>query len=67
MRDPITIRRVGQAATVLDKILGALYILTGSLWAPILVHFVINLNSGVLMRRVTQELGGRGASSCEWR
>ncbi|MDH3216762.1 MAG: CPBP family intramembrane metalloprotease [Candidatus Krumholzibacteria bacterium] len=35
-------------------ILGALYILTGSLWAPILVHFVLDLNSGVLMRRVME-------------
>lgn len=33
-------------------ILGALYMGTGSLWAPILVHFVLDLNSGVLMRRV---------------
>jgi len=33
-------------------ILGGLYILTGSLWAPILVHVVVDLNSGVLMQRV---------------
>ena len=34
--------------------LGGLYILTGSLWAPILVHFVIDINSGFLMRRVME-------------
>ena len=33
-------------------IMGALYLLTGSLWAPILIHIVVDLNSGVLMRRV---------------
>jgi len=33
-------------------ILGSLYMLTGSLWAPILFHFALDLIWGLLMRRV---------------
>ena len=33
-------------------IMGTIFLLTGSLWAPILVHFTLDLSWGLLMRRI---------------
>jgi len=40
---------------VVGLVLGGLYWLTGSLWAPMLLHAVIDLNSGWIGWRVNQE------------
>ncbi len=43
--------------------MAGLFVLTGSLWAPILVHAVIDLNSGYLGRRVLGLPPGAAAAS----
>lgn len=46
----------------LGLILGGLYWLTGSIWASILLHSVIDLNAGWLGSRVLAEAGGEPAA-----
>lgn len=54
---------LGVAKTgAIGVVLGALYVLTGSLWAPMLLHAVFDLNSGHLGRRAIELSLGREAT-----
>jgi membrane protease YdiL (CAAX protease family) len=44
-------------------VMGLLYLLSGSLWAPIVVHFLVDLNAGELGRRVVSRPPTVGAEA----